>query len=112
MKIEFSTRKELMRWLKNSSSAVLLSISLIGGVQEVQIQASSAKSLIGITQASEDYFEEGVYSVEYEKISSEESDDFVYTNIATAFTVKARLAHHPEESFGGLESLILLCQIR
>ena len=105
MKIEFSTRKELMKWLKNSSSAVLLSIALIGGAQEVQVQASSAKSLIGITQASENYFEEGAYAVEYETISSEEDDDFVYTNIATAFTIKTRLAHHPEDSFGGLKAL-------
>lgn len=105
MKIEFPTREDLIRWLKKTTSAVLLSISLVGGVQEVHIQASSAKALTNITQSSQEYFEQAAYIVEYEEAPDDESDDIVYTNIATAFTVKARLAQHPEKTIGGLDSL-------
>ena len=105
MKIEFPTREEMIKWLKNTTSAVLLSISLVGGVQEVHVQASSARALTNITQYSQEYFEQGTYIVEYEQSSEEETDELVYTNIATAFTVKARLAQHPEKTIGGLDSL-------
>jgi hypothetical protein len=105
MKIEFPSREDLMRWLKNTTSAVLLSISLVGGVQEFHVQASSSKALTNITQSSQEYFEEGAYMVEYESSSDKEGDDLVYTTVATAFTVKARLALHPEKEIGGFDSL-------
>lgn len=105
MKIQFPTREDLVSWLKKTTSAVLLSISLVGGVQEVYIQASSARALANITQSPQEYFEQGAYIVEYEESSEDEGDDIVYTNIATAFTVKAGLAQHPEKTIGGLDSL-------
>ena len=105
MKIEFQTRAELMKWLKNTTSSILLSISLVGGAQELYVQASSARALTNITQSSEEYFEEGAYLVEYEQVTEDESNEFIYTNIATAFTVKSQLARHPEQTFGGLDSL-------
>lgn len=105
MKIEFPTKEDLIRWLKKSTSAVLLSISLLGGVQEVHVQASSAKVLTNIIQSGHEYFPEGAYAVEYEQGSEDESDDLVYTNIAVAFTMQARLAKQPNRIIGGLASL-------
>ncbi len=105
MKIEFSVRDDLIKWLKNTTSAVLLSISLVGGVQEFHVQASSARALTSITQSSQEYFQEGAYIVEYEPSSDNENEDLDCSTIATAFTLKARLARHPEKDIGGLDSL-------
>lgn len=105
MKIEFPTKEELIQWLKNTTSAVLLSISLIGGVHEFYVQASSARVLANLVQPSHEYFPDGAYTVEYQQGSDDDSGDLIYTNIAVAFTLQARLAHHPERIIGGLESL-------
>lgn len=106
MKKEFSTKEELMRWLKKATSAVILSITLTGGVHEVYFQASSARALSEITQLSPEYVREGSYLVEYEEGDEDtESDGLTYTNIATAFTFKDRLAQHPETIIGGLDAL-------
>lgn len=105
MKIEFPTKEDFLGWLKKNTSAVLLSISLLGGVQEVHIQASSAKALTNIVQSGPEYFPEGAYAVEYEQGADDESDDLVYTNIAAAFTMQARLAKNPNRIIGGLTSL-------
>lgn len=106
MKKEFPTKEELLKWFKKATSAVLLSISLIGGVSEVYFQASSARALNEVSQLSPEYVSEGSYVVEYEE-SEEDNDteELNYTSIATAFTFQARLAKHPEKIIGGLDSL-------
>ncbi len=105
MKQEFPSKKEFLRWLKSSVSAVFLTISVTSGLQEFRVQASSAKTLSKITQATPDYFGEGAYIVEYEETDNEENKELTYTNIVTAITFKGYLAHHPEIDIGGLDSL-------
>lgn len=106
MKKEFPTKEDLMKWLRNATSAVILSISLTGGVHEVYFQASSARVLSEISQLSPDYVREGCYLVEYEgREEDDESEELDYTNIATAFTFQARLAQHPGKIIGGLDNL-------
>lgn len=106
MKKAFSNKQELVDWLKHSTSAVLLSVSLVGGIQEIQYQASSIEALSKAAQFSPDYLKEGEYVVEYDgSASNEEGDDLVYTNIATAFTFMGRFAQHPEKTTGGMDSL-------
>jgi len=106
MRKKFSNKNDLINWLKKSTSAALLSISLVGGVQEIRYQASSVRALFEISQFSPDYLRDGAYVVECEDTSNEdESDDLVYTNIATAFTFKGRLARHPGKIIGGMDSL-------
>ena len=106
MKKEFPTKEKLLKWLKKATSAVLLSISLIGGVNEVYFQASSARALSEISQLSPEYVREGTYVVEYEESEEDnDSEELDYTSMATAFTFQARLANHPDKIIGGLDSL-------
>jgi hypothetical protein len=104
MRKEVSSKEELLRWLKSTTSAVLLTITLSGGVQELQIQSSSARALVNITQSSPEYFVEGPYVINYEE-SENDSEEVPYTDIATAFTFKGHLAQHPERSIGGMDAL-------
>lgn len=105
MNIEFPTKEDLIRWLNQTTSAVLLSISLIGGVQEVHIQASSVRALTSIVQSTHEYFPEGAYAVQYQQSEENESNELIYTNIAVAFTMQVRLARSPERDIGGLRTL-------
>lgn len=104
MRKEILKAEDLMRWLKAISAATVLTISLADGVNEMYVQASSAKTLIELSKNESAYFGNGPFVVEYEE-SEEESNDLDYTSYAIAFTFQARLAKHPERNIGGLDSL-------
>ena len=104
MRKEILKADDLVKWLKAISAATVLTISLADGINEMYVQASSAKALIELSKNEPAYFGNGPFVVEYEE-SEQESNDLNYTSYAIAFTFQARLAKHPERNVGGLESL-------
>lgn len=108
MTVEFATREKLIEWLKNTTSCVFLSISLLNGAQELHVFGSSAKAIINIpkTEHTPIFFEEGSYLVEYERASEEESNDLLYSNTAIAWAYEASLSRTPNKTIGTLKTLI------
>jgi hypothetical protein len=103
--ISFPSKKSLKKWLISTSGIVLSSISLMGGVQDIEFQFTSAAALSTVMESSPEYFPEGEYVINYSNSEDLDHDELDYSRMVMVVSFEAKLARS-NNLIGGLKPLL------
>lgn len=105
-KKQFKNKKSFLEWLKSLTKAVIVSITLVGGVSDITYSTVHPRALERISQIDSSFLGEGQYLVEYEE-AEDDADEIEYSNFAFAITFEVALANSALNStMGGRTNLI------
>lgn len=92
-KITFSNKSDLKKWLISTAGVALISVSLMGDIQEVQSTLINPKALSEVIKSFPSYFPDGKYIVVFKNTNEIDKDQIDHSKMVMAISFEVKLAN-------------------
>lgn len=103
--LRFPNKSSMKKWLISATGILLTSVSLIGGMEQIELTFSKPRVLATVLEHHPCYFPEGEYVIKYTDSDDPDTEQLDYSKMVMVISLEARL-NGRNTLIGGLQPLL------